>query len=37
MPRKVVIDTDFGTDGDNAIDGALAIASEKIEFEPKVY
>ncbi|HVS82278.1 MAG TPA: nucleoside hydrolase [Pyrinomonadaceae bacterium] len=33
MPRKVVIDTDFGTDADDAIAVALAMASEEIEVQ----
>lgn len=31
MPRKVVIDTDFGTDADDAIAIALALASDEIK------
>lgn len=33
MPRKVVIDTDFGTDADDAIAVALALASDEIEVQ----
>lgn len=33
MPRKVVIDTDFGTDADDAIAIALALASDEIEVQ----
>lgn len=33
MPRKVVIDTDFGTDADDAIAIALAMASDEIEVQ----
>src|SRR6267143_638228 len=33
MPRKVVIDTDFGTDADDAIAVALAMASDEIEVQ----
>jgi inosine-uridine nucleoside N-ribohydrolase len=33
MPRKVVIDTDFGTDVDDAIAVALAMASDEIEVQ----
>ncbi|MBC8032232.1 MAG: nucleoside hydrolase [Pyrinomonadaceae bacterium] len=33
MPRKVVIDTDFGTDADDAIAIALALASDEIQVQ----
>lgn len=33
MPRKVVIDTDFGTDADDAIAIALALASDEIQIQ----
>ncbi len=33
IPTKVVIDTDFGTDADDAIAVALAMASEEIEVQ----
>jgi len=33
MPQKVVIDTDFGTDADDAIAVALAMASDEIEVQ----
>jgi inosine-uridine nucleoside N-ribohydrolase len=33
MPKKVVIDTDFGTDADDAIAVALAMASDEIEVQ----
>ncbi len=33
MSQKVVIDTDFGTDADDAIAVALAMASEEIEVQ----
>ena len=33
MPQKVVIDTDFGTDADDAIAVAMAMASDEIEVQ----
>ncbi len=33
MPQKVVIDTDFGTDAEDAIAVALAMASDEIEVQ----